>query len=467
MDDFHGKTITVMGLGTWGGGAAVTRFLCRQGARVTVTDLKTERELVNSIASLLEFDVTFHLGGHEPTDFQRVDAVVANPAIPPESPFLKIARAHDVPILHEINLFFQNCRAPIIGVTGSNGKTTTATLIAQMLGETGRRVYLGGNIGNPLIEQARQMTPADIVVLELSSFQLEPLRQIRRSPDVAVVTNLHPNHLDHHGSLESYITAKHAILEFQNEKSAAILNADDPIISRWAEDCHGAVAFFSLDEEHEYGTAYLRDGRLILRHEGVEHTLAQTNELKVWGRFNIANLLAAALPAHLFGASIETIAKVTRTFSGLEHRLERFAVAGGVRFVNDSKSTTPTATQVALEAIPGNVVLLAGGYDKGLEPTDFARAIAERCRAALFIGATGEKLAGLTSHAGTKTRIQSVTYAPTLAEAVMMALQMAQPGDTVLLSPGHASWDQYETFEHRGREFKQLVLAALGIGEPQ
>jgi UDP-N-acetylmuramoylalanine--D-glutamate ligase len=450
--DLAGKRVTVMGLGLLGGGVGVTRFLVQQGAEVTVTDLKGADDLADSVERLADLPVQFHLGGHRDADFTDTDLVVVNPAVPDESEFLVKARDAGVPLTTEINLFFQRCPATIVGVTGSNGKSTTASLLHHLLGGGERRAWLGGNIGCSLLQDLGEMTDDDVVVLELSSFQLERLDATGLSPAVSIVLNVSPNHLDRHGTLTRYRQAKQPILTHQRQGDFALLNGDCPVVSAWAALTRATVRFFSTEKVLDRG-AWLDGDRALWRHQGPAQGLFWRTDLKLPGPHFLCDGLAAAGAAVLCGVEPRSIPGRIRTFRGLEHRLEFVREIGGIRYYNDSKATTPEAALAALDAFAAPVVLIAGGSDKGLSWTALGRRIRQRAKAALLIGQTADAIREATG----KTDPSLVTTAADLADAVAQAHALAQPGDVVLLSPGTASYDMFANFEERGETFKRRV----------
>jgi UDP-N-acetylmuramoylalanine--D-glutamate ligase len=452
---FRGRKVTVMGLGLFGGQAAVTRFLCRLGAKVTVTDLRGPEALRKGVEAIGGFDVRLVLGRHDEADFTGAEAVVTSPAVPGDSPYLEAARRAGARIESEMNLFFQACRSRwIVGVTGSNGKSTTTALTGEMLAASGVPARVGGNIGKPLIEEVEGIGEEERVVLELSSFQLEDLARLRRSPRVAVVTNVTPNHLDRHKTFEAYLQAKTAIFRFQRRKDAIVLNADDPVTKGLAERAPGRVRWFSLSDGLRDGFL-LAGGRLVRRRRGRDEALAEASSLRIPGLFNAANALAAAAAALEAGATPEGVRKAVASFAGIPHRLERVADRRGAAWYNDSIATTPESVLAALSAFQGGVVVIAGGYDKKIDLGAMCSALARRARAVILMGATGPVIAGAIAAAGGGP---AVAFAASLEEAVGKASALCLPGDAVLLSPGCASYDMFLNFEERGDRFRELVL---------
>lgn len=450
--DVKGRRVLVMGLGSFGGGVGAVRFLVREGARVTVTDLRSAEELDASVRALDGLPVIFKLGGHDEADFRAADVVVANPAVPRSSRFLKAAEDADVPITTEICLFVSRCRAPVIGVTGSSGKTTTTSLIGQMLRRVDGRVRVGGNIGRSLLDEVDEMAPDVPVVLELSSFQLDRLGELPWSPHIAVVTNFAPNHIDVHGSLSAYKAAKQQIVLHQKPGDWAVVNADDAEVGHWVKA--GQRVGFGLVAQAE---VRVRDGAIGHLIGGVERAVCPVVDLRLPGRHNLSNALAAVGAAVIWGVPERDIAEVLRSFTGVPHRLEKVAEINGVTYVNDSIATSPDRTRVALEAFEGGIVLIAGGYDKGIAFDELGPMIGQRVAHLIALGATAEAIA-MAVPDGAATAIHRVLD---LAEAVALAAQLAQSGDVVLLSPASASYDQFRNFEDRGERFRALVTSMV------
>ena len=457
--EFRGKRVTVMGLGLFGGGAGATRFLVEAGAEVTVTDLRTPETLARGLALIKDLPVKRVLGGHRPEDFTEADLVVVNPAVPPHSPFLALAEEAGVPVRTEIGLCLERLPARrVVGVTGSNGKTTTSHLVHRMAVAAGERAWLGGNMGGSLLSKLPEIRPGDVVVLELSSFQLERTAARGLGPDVAVVTNLTPNHLDRHGTFEAYVEAKAGIFA---RARAAVLNRDDPV----SMERFGGVSLeklcFSARGSVDEGYC-LDNGMVVERVCGQGRPLLRREGMRLPGRFNLENLMAAlAAVRHLLGGGGVPRAAVSAgaAFEGVPHRLELVAEREGVRFVNDSIATTPLSTMAALEALEGGIVLIAGGYDKGLPLEEMGEAVARRVKALFLIGATAKALARAVREGAARAGrpCPPVEIPGDLAAAVTSATAAAARGDTVLLSPGFASYDQFLNFEERGDSFRALV----------
>jgi len=452
-DYFRDKNILVMGLGRFGGGVDAVKFTCEAGAKVIVTDVAGEKELADSIKQLKDYkNIEYHLGGHSKNDFERTDIVIANPAVPNNNEYLDAARKAGRLVTSQIEIFFEMAPAVIIGITGANGKSTTSALTAHLLRGTrdeGRAtVWLSGNIGNePLLTIVEQISRDDLVVLELSSFQIEQLAQIRKMPKVALLTNLTPNHLDRYGSFEEYCKAKELMFKYQkrwseNEPCVSIFNAEGEIGAEWFEK-------------------YRKDGGRICEKFSADDVSGEIRErFGLPGRANLSNLAAAITIARHFGVEDGHIRNCLAAFKALTHRLELVAEKRGVAWYNDSKATTPDSAIVALEAFERPIIIIAGGYDKHIPFNELGAKIAKKARAAILIGQTAKKIAESIHLAAEKKA--KVEFADSLAEAVEMANLLAGKGDVVLLSPACASYGMFDNFEQRGNLFAKLVRQLEG-----
>ncbi len=451
--------VAVLGLGREG--AALARYLAHRGYRVTVSDLSSEAELAPYLERLRGLEIEYALGGH-PQSLLEADAIYVSPGVPRDAPILKAARTRQVPLESETRLFFQLCAAPIAGITGSSGKTTTALLAGAMLQEAGARTWVGGNIGEPLIERVDEIAAEDAVVLELSSFQLEGLET---SPHIACVLNIHPDHLDRHLTMAAYIEAKWNILKHQGSEDIAVLNADDPLTFDWTGGPRRVLAFsqrYAVEEGAE-----LRDGTVWLRRPNGDASICRTEEVRLWGEHNLSNLLAAVAVAAAAGAEPEAIARAARGFRGVPHRLESIGEARGVLFVNDSIATSPSRAVAALRALDRPIVLLAGGRSKDLPLDDLALHIVERVRHLIPFGESADRLRAAVHDAMNLWGGDgpSISEAADLDEAVRIAVAEARAGEIVLLSPGHTSFDAYRDFEERGAHFRSLVEEMVMYGD--
>lgn len=464
--DFEGKRATIIGLAREG--TALARFLAQRGAIVTVSDLKGPGELADNVESIRlcvpSSVVRFVLGGHPLEILDNADVLFLSPGVPLEAPIVAEARRRGVSISSETNLFTELCPAPIIGITGSSGKTTTVSLVGHMLKASGFRTWVGGNIGQPLIGHLEEIEPTGKVVVELSSFQLEITEW---SPSIAAILNITPNHLDRHTSMEAYTEAKINILRFQQPRDVAVLGYDNPItktiIKSQIANRKSRILSFSSKEEVEQG-AFLRDGELIVRLGDMEQPVCSVDEIKLLGRHNLSNVLAACAIAAVAGASQQAMANVTTTFEGVEHRLELVREIGGVRYYNDSIATTPERTVAALRSFDQPIVLLAGGRDKHLPWDEMARLTLQKARYLILFGEAAPIIEEAIQVASGEWPVRRhlgvlVHRCQTLDEAVEIAAKEAEPGDVVLLSPGGTSFDAFGDFAERGERFRELVNA--------
>lgn len=451
--DLQGKRIAVVGLAA--NNTPLIRYLASQGGQVTALDKKQPEELQEYMKQLEDIAIEYHLGPDYLQYLPGHDEAFISPGIPRNLPELKAAAATGVKFRTEMELFFSLSPSPILGITGSSGKTTTTTMVGMIMGRCGE-VRVGGNIGRPPISFLQELTPETQVVLELSSFQLQVMEQ---SPQIAVVTNVTPNHLDVHADMAEYIDAKSRILRYQMPQDTAILNWDYETTRQMAGETPARVYFFSRKEVLPEG-AYLRDDELCLRLNHTEEIICKQSELQLPGRHNLENALTAALACRLAGAPLEDIRAVVTTFTGVEHRLEFVRELYGVRYINDSISTTPDRAMAGLDAMERPVVLIAGGYDKHLPFTDLARLAVERCRAVILLGITAPIIRqALQDELKGKERSLIIADAADFEDAVQKAREFATSGDVVLLSPSCASYDMFRNFEERGRLFKKIVNA--------
>lgn len=463
--EFRGRRVVVMGLGRFGGGIGVTRWLAGQGADVVITDLAQPEELAVSVSQLKDVPFDLVAGNHPVSLLDDCHLLVVSPAVDKNrSEFFREAVRRDLPWTSEMNLFLERCPARTVGVTGSLGKSTTAAMIAAALqcarrsGDLSGEVWLGGNIGRSLLEDLPAMGRGDAVVLELSSFQLEDLARLRRSPNVAVLTNLSPNHLDRHGTPEAYYEAKRNIIRFQAPGEPFVALADDPVASAWIAGRRGPLLTFSLEPGGATISPARDQGLIGLRPEVGEPTpLFSADDLRVPGRHNLLNAMAAAGACVAVGSPAECIVEGLRSFAGLPHRLELVREYGGVRYYNDSKSTTPESTVVAVNAFDGRPVVLVGGYDKKLPLDSLASVLADRAKAVICFGAARVRLRSAVERHRREPGGPSVKTVHDFRGGVNLARRLARPGDVVLLSPGCASYDQFHNYEERGDLFRRIV----------
>ncbi len=429
-------------------GLATALFCAKHNAIVTATDTRPESELGEAPAKLRDAGVTLELGGHVEKTYLAQDLIIPSPGVPADDPLLAKARSKGITIWSEIELAYRFLEGELIGITGSNGKTTTTTLVHHILKAAGKKAILAGNVGTPLIACVELMNSETVSVVELSSFQLELTDKFR--PDIAVFLNLTPDHLDRHKTLESYAAAKARIFAKQTELDAAVLNADDAPTVALAPKKKAQVFWFSRKKLVDQG-ACVRGENVVIVHHGKQEFAMKIAEIPLAGAHNLENVLAAATAARLAGVDAVTIGNAVKSFSGVEHRLEFVTEIGGVRYYNDSKATNVDATLKALDAFPGRILVILGGKDKGSDYTVLQKPLREKAILALLIGAAADKIENQIAGS------VAIERAGTLQHAVEVASQAAKMGDVVLLAPACASFDQFEDYEHRGRVFKELV----------
>jgi UDP-N-acetylmuramoylalanine--D-glutamate ligase len=428
-------------------GVATALFCAKHNAIVTATETRAESELGDIPAKLREAGVTLELGRHTEKTFLAQDLIIPSPGVPADDPFLVAARAKRITIWSEIELAYCFLEGKLIGITGSNGKTTTTTLVHHILQSAGVETILAGNVGTPLISTVEKMTAGTVAVVELSSFQLELVERFR--PNIGVLLNLTPDHLDRHKTFEAYTAAKARLFENQTELDAAVLNFDDEP-ARKIQPKKAQVFWFSRKQGIAQG-ACLRGGNIYVVRGKVEEFIIKLGEIPLPGAHNVENVLAAVTTARLSGVGAKSIGDAIRSFNGVEHRLEFVAEISGVHYYNDSKATNVDATLKALDAFPGRILIILGGKDKGSDYTVLQKSLREKAILALLIGAASEKIE--SQIAGSV----AIERAGTLARAVDIASQAAKPGDIVLLAPACASFDQFQNYEQRGQIFKELV----------
>ncbi|MEC7775091.1 MAG: UDP-N-acetylmuramoyl-L-alanine--D-glutamate ligase [Planctomycetota bacterium] len=458
---YRDKKVTVVGLGSFGGGAGVTRFLDSQGARVTVTDLKTGKELEKELAGLADLDIKWVLGEHRDEDLLEADLVVLNPAIPRCIPLVERCVGAGVPLETEMNLFFKYCRGKICAITGSNGKTTTTSLAGAMARQRWPELLIGGNIGRSLLPQVDQIAEEDWVLLELSSFQLDDLASIDRRPNISVITNLSENHIDWHGSYDNYLAAKRQILRTGPPPDIAVLNLSDPLLRKWAGESTRELRAVSTPAEGITGVITDMDaGAVRSIGGGKEERLFSREDLQLRGDFNLVNAATAAAAAAAMGIEPPEILEAVRSFKGVEHRLQLVGTFREVEYFNDSIATTQESTVAALQNLGPAVILICGGKSKGCGFDQLAATAAKETRHVVLIGETAGEIETAIRAAGADS--PELTHAADLRAAVEAAARSARPGDRVLLSPACPSYDQFKNFEERGKEFCRLIEERFG-----
>src|ERR1700686_2001836 len=452
--DLANKRVLVVGLGK--SGVASALFFQARGAKVAVSDAKPQEQLREEIPVLLDHGIAIETGGHGERTFRGQDLIVVSPGVPFDAPLLQQARVMGETVIGEIELPAQFFPGRMIAITGSNGKTTTTALTGEIIAAGGFHTLVGGNIGTPAISLVENSTPETVAVLEVSSFQLETIQSYR--PHIAVVLNVTPDHLDRHRTLTAYTSAKARIFENQQQDDFAVMNADDPTCVSLADVVKSKIFWFSLKKEVGQGTL-VRDAHIFFCDGNDEKEIMPVAEISLKGAHNIENLLAAASVGMLMGCDPGQIRKTIREFKAVEHRLEYVATIRGVEFYNDSKATNVDATIKALESFPANVHLILGGKDKGSDYTQLNGLLKQRVNRVYTIGAAAEKIES-------QIKGVEVDHSETLETALRRAAATATAGDTVLLAPACASFDQFQNYEHRGRVFKELVHVLAAEARP-
>ena len=453
--ELNGKRVLVVGLGR--SGVASALFLKSRGARVTVSDSKSEEQLREQIPALLDEGIAVETGGHGERTFQNQDLIVVSPGVAADAEPILQARTLGQSVIGEIELASEFLQGEIIAITGSNGKTTTTTLAGEILSKSGLKTLVGGNIGTAAVSLVPESSPDSITVLEVSSFQLETIRKFR--PKIAVVLNVTPDHLDRHRTFAAYVDAKARVFENQDESDFAVLNADDPTCVELAGRTRAQVFWSSRKHDVAQG-AFVRAGQVVFRRNGSELPVMPASDIPLKGAHNLENVLAAVSTGFLVGCEAAAIASAVRAFKAVEHRLEHVATVRGVDYYNDSKATNVDATIKALESFLANIHLILGGKDKGSDYTVLNNLLRERVKTVYTIGAAAAKIESQVKDA---VKIMS---SGTLDNAVKQAAASARPGDIVLLAPACASFDQFQNYEQRGRVFKDLVRALRSTEAP-
>jgi len=447
--ELNGKRVLVVGLGK--SGVASALFLSKRGATVAVSDAKSQEQLRDEIPLLLDHGISVETGQHGERTFRDQDLIVVSPGVPVDVPQLVHARERGIPVIGEVELAAQFLKGHVIAITGSNGKTTTTTLVGAIISAAGRNALVGGNIGTPAITFVDRAGDEAWVVLEVSSFQLETIETFH--PQIAVVLNVTPDHLDRHGSFDNYLSAKGRIFENQTDRDFAVLNADNEPADAMASQTKAAVHRFSRTKE--VNGAFVRGDKIVWRGADGDHEIMPVGEISLKGAHNVENVLAAVAVGMLAGVEPKQIRRAVASFHAVEHRLEYVDTVRGVEYYNDSKATNVDATIKALESFPGRIHLILGGKDKGSDYTVLSDLVKQRVKRVYTIGAAAAKIES-------QLRGAEIVSAGTLETAVKRASETAEAGDVVLLAPACASFDQFNSYEHRGSVFKDVVGQLAG-----
>jgi UDP-N-acetylmuramoylalanine--D-glutamate ligase len=450
MNEFAGKQVLVLGAGI--SGISVAETLCRLGASVTLNDSKTEEAVGRDFSHLRELGIKLALGKQDETLLADLDIVILSPGISIYNPLVAAASARGILVMSEVEVAYRLCPAPIVAITGTNGKTTTTTLVGEMLRAAGADVVVGGNIGLALSHEVKGVDNASIVVAEISSFQLEGVSRFR--PHIAAILNLTPDHIDRHRTMENYQSMKERIFANQTGRDYTILNYDDAIVRSMSQRTAAQVVYFSRQQELPSGV-FLRDGVITVKWQEETVTVCPVSEMKIFGDHNVENALAACACAYFAGANHRHMAQVLKTFAGVEHRIEPVATVNGVPYFNDSKATNPESSIKALEAFPGKVILIAGGRDKNTDLTEFMTLIKAKVDHLILLGEAKSRFMQAAQQQG----VNHIHQVDSLEDGVTLAHRLAVPPQVVLLSPACASYDMFNNYEERGRSFKRLVCS--------
>lgn len=450
-----------MGIGLHGGGVATVRFFASAGAKVIATDMKSEKELKISLEKIKDLkNVTYVLGQHRMDDFTNVDMVVKGPAVPWSSKHIQAALKENVPVEMDSGLFFKMCKLPIVGVTGTKGKTTTATLIAEMLIASGKNVFKAGIGQKPVLDLLEKISEAQggVVVFELSSWRLSALGRACLSPHIAVITNIHRDHLNYYGTMDKYVADKKNIFSNQKTEDFFVLNYDSEMTRILADEAKGKIIYFTANAKVDSPNDYVgvKEGKIFFRSKGAEKDICDLNDIKLRGGHNIGNILAAVAAASVFGAAPEKICEAIKNFKGVPHRLELVREIDGVKYYNDTAATMPDAAIAGIHSFSEPIILIAGGADKDLEFKCFAKAISDKVKRLIFL--KGEATEKIKSELGNLDKMKIIdSEFDSMEKAVIRAKSVAGPGNVVLLSPGAASFGLFLNEFDRGDKFREAV----------
>lgn len=446
--DFKDKKVLVSGVAKSGISAAY--LLKKLGANVTIQDAKTEDKLGDVVTELKNNGITLFLGANPDDIIEDMDILVMSPGVPTDLPFVNKARENNIPVIGEIELAYMFCKSPIIGITGTNGKTTTTTLVGDICKAYYNNTFVVGNIGNPFADITLDTTNDGAVVAELSSFQLETIKEF--TPKVSAVLNITPDHLNRHHTLENYIAAKERVFENQTSDDYCILNYNDETTKAMANKTKAKVIFFSLNNSLDEGI-YSDDKSIYIKALGYDQKVVDIDELKILGGHNVENAMAAIGCSIALGVPMDIVVKVLKAFTAVEHRIEYVTTVNDIEFYNDSKGTNPDASIKAVEAMKRPICIIAGGYDKGSDFTEWIDTFKGRVKFVAVIGAVKDKIVDTLN----KADFTNYKTADTFEEAIDLCYENAEKGDCVLLSPACASWDMFKSYEQRGEIFKDYV----------
>lgn len=446
--EFSNKNVLVLGAGV--SGRSVAEVLASYGAKVTLNDSNKIDDSKEEFQKLKSLAVNIVAGSQDESLLQSMDYIVVSPGISIELPLIATARSKGIVVMSEIEAAYALCQAPIIAITGTNGKTTTTALTGEMMKASGKNTVVGGNIGAALSQEVNGISRDSVVVAEISSFQLEGIIHFR--PHIAVVLNLTPDHMDRHHTMEGYQAAKERIFENQRKDDFLVLNYDDTIVQTMAARSISQTVFFSTKRELENGGC-VKDDQIVINWQGKRNIICPVKDMKLFGKHNLENALAACCAAFLAGVSPAVMAEVLRNFAGVEHRIEPVATINGVSYYNDSKATNPESTVKALEAFAGNIILIAGGRDKNTDLTEVMTLAKNKVDHLILLGEAKTRFIEAAKQHG----VHNIHDVSSFQEAITLAHRLARSPQVVLLSPACASYDMFNNYEERGRVFKEMV----------
>lgn len=444
------KKVLLVGLAKTG--VSTIKKLDKLGANIVVTDIKPKEKLEDILSQLNGLNNVEYILGSHPEDISDIDLTIVSPGVPLDLPFIEKLKESNVKIIGEVELAYTLSNNPIfVGITGTNGKTTTTSLVGEIFKEANRDTYIVGNIGNPVIDTVDYTDKNSVLVTELSSFQLESIDTFR--PKVSSILNITEDHLNRHHTMENYINAKARIFENQEKSDFSILNYDDSIVRNLNKNNNASILYFSRKEKVDQGVYLDENNNIVISIDGKQITVLNRNELSLPGDHNLENAMAAILMTYVVGVDLEVIKHVLTTFKGVEHRLEFVTNKNGIMFVNDSKGTNPDSTIKAIGSYERPIILIAGGMDKHSDFTDMMKCATKNVKELVLLGETADKIEASARKEG----LENITKVKNMEEAVKKAYELAKDGDVVLLSPGCASWDMYPNFEARGLDFKENI----------
>lgn len=460
LEDFKDKKITVMGLGLHGGGIATVAFLSSLGARVIVTDLKTKEELAPSLEKLKGLEnVEYVFGQHRVEDFTNADMIIKNPSVPWINKHIKLALEKNIPVEMDSGLFFKLCKNPIIGITGTKGKTTTTVLVYEILKAAGKNPVRVGSGQIAVLDKLKDLKKDNVVVFELSSWRLSALGRNKISPHIAVITNIFPDHLNYYKTMEEYIADKKYIFSNQKPEDFCVINRDNEYIQKMEPEIKSQVIKFSKESLSDGKAVCLKDGAIYLNNGTEEKKVLEASELKIKGRHNISNVMAAIGVGLAMEIKIEAMKKALVNFQGISHRLEFVRELNGVKYYNDTSATTPESAMAGINSFSESIVLIAGGSDKNLNMSELAKTILEKARAVVFLKGTGTDkiILAMKNILGEEGKNKEFKIVDSMEKAVELAKMEAKAGEVVLLSPGAASFGLFANEFDRGDKFREAV----------